>query len=62
MEKLSQIGDDIQVAASSTYIFWKHVMQLLVEIGSVGTITFEEERQVIPEEKLSNIDGRYLKL
>ena len=37
-------------------------MQLLVQIGSVGTITFEEERQVFPEEKLSDIDGRYLKL
>ena len=37
-------------------------MQILVQIGSAGTISFDEERQVLPEEKLSDIEGRYLKL
>ena len=42
--------------------YFKHFAQLLVEIGSIGTIQFEEERKTIPEDRLPDIEGRYLKL
>ena len=62
MEKLSQISSDVQVGTTAAYNFWKHVAQLLVEMGSIGTIKFEEERKSFPEEQLSDIKGRYFKL
>ena len=62
MEKLSEIGDDIQLTAGATYQFWKHVMQLMIHIGSLGKISFETERASVPEEKLQDIEGKYFKL
>ena len=50
------------MTANATYQFWKHVMQLLIHLGSIGTIKFDEERTKLPEEKLADIEGKYLKL
>lgn len=62
MEKLSEIGDDINLTAGATFQFWKHVMQLVIHIGSLGKVSFPTERESLPEEKLQDIEGRYLKL
>ena len=62
MEKLSEINDDYQTASNAAINFFKHAGQLLVQMGSLGNIRFEEERKTIPEERLSDLEGRYLKL
>ena len=63
MEKLSEIGNDLKVGSNAVWLFWKHFGQLLVYAGSIGTVTFEEEeKKSIPEEDLSEIEGRYFKL
>ena len=37
-------------------------MQLVIHIGSLGKVSFTTERESLPEEKLQDIEGRYLKL
>jgi hypothetical protein len=44
MDKLGDIGDDIMIGAHATYNFWKHVLQLLLELFSFGFIHFEKEK------------------
>ena len=55
MEKLSELGGDIQELSAIAVQFWKHIGQLLIEVGSAGSITFDEERKEMPEEQLSDI-------
>ena len=62
MEKITEIGGDISELSEIAISFWKHIGQLLIEVGSAGAITFDEERKEIPEEQLSEIQGKYLKL
>ena len=62
MDKISEIGGDISELSETAISFWKHVGQLLIEVGSAGAITFDEERKEMPEEQLSEIQGKYLKL
>ena len=61
MDKLGVIGNDISTGATATYNFWKHVFQFLLEMITFGYLQFEVERETIPEEKLKDLHGRYLK-
>ena len=61
MDKLSAIGNDVYVGASATVNFWKHISQLLLELGTFGYLQFELEREKISEASLKEINGRYLK-
>ena len=61
MDKLGAIGNDVYVGAHATMSFWKHISQLLLELGSFGYLQFELERERISEDSLKNINGRYLK-
>ena len=36
MDKLGAIGNDVYVGAHATMSFWKHISQLLLELGSFG--------------------------
>ena len=36
MEKLAVIGGDVVLGARATFAFWKHVFQLLLELGTFG--------------------------
>ena len=62
MEKLGEIGVDIETGARATYNFWRHVFQLLIELFSFGYIHFEKDKEVFREQKLSEVQGTYLKL
>ena len=61
MDKLGAISKDIAIGAKATYAFWKHICQLLIELGTFGYLKFELEREHISEESLKDIQGRYLK-
>ena len=61
MDKIGAIGNDIYIGANATYAFWKHIFQLLLELGTFGYLQFELEREKISESSLKDINGRYLK-
>ncbi len=61
MDKLGAIGGDIQAGAHATYLFWKHVSQLIIELVTFGYLQFELEREKISESSLKDLNGRYLK-
>ena len=61
MDKLGLIASDIATGAHATFSFWKHVLQLLLELITFGYLQFEIEREKISESSLKDINGRYLK-